>query len=98
MYLLVFVVDDDVLRFDVPVHDADAVGVVQSLQDLIYVEFAIVWFKYLKQFPVLGGGHMFHDQAEDFSLLHNVQQFDAVVPASQGHQNFYLPIYFSEFD
>ena len=36
-------VDDYVLGLDVPVHDAHGVGIVQSLQNLVNVVFAIAW-------------------------------------------------------
>ena len=35
--LSVFVIDHDVVRFDVPVHDPHAVAVVQSLEKLVQV-------------------------------------------------------------
>jgi hypothetical protein len=44
----VFVIDHDVVRFDVPVHDAQAVAVVQSLQELVQVETDVVIGKRLE--------------------------------------------------
>ena len=41
-------IDDDVLRFDIPVHDADAVGVMKSFEDLIDIKFAIFGGEYVK--------------------------------------------------
>jgi len=91
-------VDDDILRFYISVHDSNAVGVVESFQYLVNIEFAVMRFKYLEQFSVLGGSHVLHHQAKHFSFLYNVEQLDAVVASSEGHQNFNLPVYFSKFD
>jgi hypothetical protein len=42
------VIDDDILRFDVSVHDADAMGIMKSFEDLIDIKFAIFGGQYLK--------------------------------------------------
>lgn len=41
-YFLLVVVDHDILRLDVSVHDAEWVAVMQSFEDLVQVVFALV--------------------------------------------------------
>lgn len=92
------VIDDDVLRLDVSVHDANGVGVVQSLEYLVDVEFAVSWLDGVEDGLVIGLVDVFEDEAVDLALLHDVQQFDRVLLAAQRHQDLNLPIDLLELD
>ncbi len=48
VYCFFVVIDDDILRFDVSVHDSKWVGVVESFEDLIEVKFGLSRSDYLK--------------------------------------------------
>jgi hypothetical protein len=85
-------VDDDVLGLDISMHDADGVSVVESLEDLVDVKFALARSDYVQQLAVFKGGDVLHDEAVDFPFLDDVKQFDGVVLASEGHQYLDLPV------
>lgn len=66
-------VDDHILRLDIPVHDANGMCVVQSLEYLVDVEFAIAWLDGVEDGLVVCLVDVFEDEAVDFALLDDVQ-------------------------
>ena len=85
MYLFVVMVDDDVLGFDVAVHDTDGVGIVKTFQYLVDVVFAIVRGQYFVQFSILHILDVFKYEAKDIALPHDVQQFHCIMLPVQSH-------------
>ena len=85
-------IDNHVLRLDVAVHDAHRVRVVQPLQNLVDVELAVPRLDGVEDGLVVGLLDVLEDQAVDLALLDDVEQFDAVVPSPQRHEDLYLPI------
>lgn len=73
-------------------------GIVQSLEYLVDVELAIAWLDGVEDGLIVGLVDVFEDEAVDFALLHDVQQFDGALLAVQRHQDLHLPIDLLELD
>ncbi len=54
-------VDDNILWFDVPMHDSQRVSVVQPFQDLVDIQFAVSWHYVLKDKTVLSRVNVLKD-------------------------------------
>ena len=91
-------VDDDILGFDVAMHDADGVGIVKTLQNLVDVVFAILRGQHFIEFSIFYVFDVLEHQAKNIPLAHDVQQFDRIMLPVQSHQDLYFPIDFLKFD
>ena len=90
-------IDNDVLRLDISMHDSLAMCIVETFQYLIDVVLAVARSQHLQQFAIISSRNMLHHQTVDLSFSHYVQQFYAVVTTSQSHQDLYLPIDLPKF-
>lgn len=61
-------VDDDILGFYIPVHDALRMTVVKSFEDLEKVVFAVVRSDVLEQWFIIGGLDMLKNKTIDIAL------------------------------
>lgn len=91
-------VDNYVLRFNISVHDAFRMCVVESLKHLVDVVLAIFRRKQSQKGLIVGLLHVLKDQTVDFAFLYDVQQSHHVVLSRQRHQDLYLPINLLELD
>ena len=65
-------INHNVLRFNIPVHDAYWMAVMEPFQNLIQVIPAIKRGDHFQQFPIIGGPDVLKDQAVDITLFDNV--------------------------
>lgn len=89
-------VDDDVLRLDVSVHNALGMRVVEAFEDLVEVVLGVAGSEQPQQCLVVGLLHVLEHETVDLSLLHDVQQLHHVVFAAQRHQDLHLSVYLLE--
>ena len=82
-YLSLVMINHDIVRLDIPVHDAFAMAEVQRLEELEDVEPHIVVHKSRIQRPEVCVVHVLENQTGSFALTisHNIQQCDDIRPA-----------------
>lgn len=67
-YLFSFMINHNILRFDVPVHDTQRVTIMKPLENLIKVVFALLWLDDLQKLFVLYGINMLKHQTMRWAL------------------------------
>lgn len=82
-YLSLFVINHDIVRLDVPVHNAFAVAEVQRLEEFEDIEPNIVVHKSRIQRPEVCVVHVLENQTGSLALTisHNIQECNDIRPA-----------------
>lgn len=76
------VVDHDILRFDVTMHDTQRVTVVQPLENLIKVVATVHICELRKQSSIIHGLDMLKHQAADILVSDDIEQLHTVVESA----------------
>lgn len=91
-------VDHDILRFNISMHDSHRMSVMQPFQHLIYVQFAFFRRDYLQQLTIVSLIDIFENQTVHFPFPHDIKKFDGIISTCKSHQNLDFPVNFFEFN
>lgn len=96
---LIAMINHDVMRLDISVHNTLRMAVVKSFQNFVNVEPDVVIFKTLIQRPEIkiSGINILHDQGRCFShwVSNDIDEIDDVYSATKSLQNLDLTSNFS---